>query len=114
MTFPAEIIAKLPDRLKVAYVAYQPEIQAIRRHWDKLRKEMKAKALVEHNMLCRDLHPVEREILGFLCPDLNSRDGHVKKKAILWILKQPWGEDFKPAPIEKKYRGIDLGSSNAA
>lgn len=114
MTFPAEIIEKLPDRLKIAYVAYQPEIQTIRAHWAKIRKDMKAKALVEHNMLCRDLHPVEREILGFLCPGLNSRDGHVKKKAILWILKQPWGEDFKPAPIEKKFRGIDLGSSNAA
>ncbi len=114
MTFPAEILAKVPPRLQMAYVAYQPEIQAIRKHWDKIRKEMKAKALVEHNMLCRDLHPVEREILGVLCPDLNSRDGFVKKKAIKWILKQPWGEDFKPAPIEKKFRGIDLGSANAA
>ena len=114
MTFPAEIIAKLPDGLKVAYVAYQPEIQAIRKQWEAIRREMKVNPLLEHNMLCRDLHPVEREILGFLCPDLNSRDGHVKKKAIKWILKQPWGEDFKPAPIEKKFRGIDVGTSNAA
>ena len=113
MTFQADILAKLPERMRVAYVAYQPEIQAIRTHWDKIRKEMKAKALVEHNMLCRDLHPVEREILGFLCPDLNSRDGHTKKRAIKWILAQPWGEDFRPAPIEKKFRGIDSESRNA-
>lgn len=113
MTFPAEILAKVPPRMRVAYVAYQPEVQAIRSHWEKIRREMKSNPHVEHNMLCRDLHPVEREILGVLCPDLNSTDGHVKKKAIKWILRQPWGEDFRPAPIEKKFRGIEIGSENA-
>lgn len=112
MTFPAEIQAKLPTRLRLAYKVYQPEIQHIRRHWKELREKMKAKALVEHNMLCRDLHPVEREILGFLVPELNSKDGHTKKKALQWILKQSWGEDFSPAPIQKQFRGIDLGSAN--
>ncbi len=112
MTLPSYILVKLPQNMRVAYKAYQPEIQAIRKHWDGIRKEMRANPLVEHNMLCRDLHPVERDILGFLCPDLNSRDGQVKKRAIKWILNQPWGEDFKPAPIQKKFRGIELGSAN--
>ena len=113
MTFPVEILQRIPPKMKLAYLAYQPEVQAIRQHWDKIRKEMKANPLVEHNMLCREMHQTERDILGFLCPDLNSRDGQVKKRAIKWILKQPWGEDFKPAPIEKKFRGIELGSANS-
>ena len=112
MTFPAEILAKVPERMRLAYKAYQPEVQAIRQQWAHIRREMRANPHVEHNMLCRDLHQTERDILGHLVPDLNSRDGHVKKRAIKWILKQPWGEDFKPAPIEKKFRGVDLGLSD--
>ncbi len=108
------VLNKVNPDLRIAYYAYMPEIQAIREYWKKLRSEMKAKALVEHNMLCRDLHPVEREILGELVPDLNSNDGHVKKRAIQWIIKQPWGEDFKPAPIDKQFKGIDLGPTDAA
>ena len=109
---PKEQLLKVPDRMRMAYYIYQPEVQAIRDHWAKIRKEMEVNPLLEHGMLCRDLHPVERDLLGVLCPDLNSRDGHVKKKAINWILAQPWGEDFKPAPIRKKVNGIDSGSAN--
>ncbi len=108
------VLDKVPPDLRLMYHAYMPEIQAIRAHWADLRREMKAKALVEHNMLCRDLHPVERKILGHLVPDLDSKDGFVKKRAMLWILKQPWGEDFKPAPIEKQFKGVDLGLTDAA
>ncbi len=106
------VLHKAPRRLRLAYYAYMPEIQAIREYWADLRREMKVKGTTEHNMLCRDLHPIEREILGHLVPDLNSKDGHTKAKAMKWIMRQPWGEDFKPAPIDKKFRGIELGSAN--
>jgi len=114
MTFPVEILRKLPPNLRVNYLAYQPEIQAIRKQWAEIRNDMKANAHVEHNMVARDYHPAERDILAYLVPDLDSEDPKIRLGAMRWILKQPWGEDFKPAPVEKAFRGIELGSSNAA
>ncbi len=113
MTFPAEILAKVPPRLRLNYLAYQPEVQAIRKRWANIRREMKANPHREHNMVAREYHITERDILAYLCPDLDSKDRHVQLKAMKWILKQPWGEDFKPGPIQKSFKGIELGSSNA-
>lgn len=114
MTFPVEILAKVPPKLRVNYLAYQPEVQAIRARWADIRREMKSNPHREHNMVAREYHQVERDILAHLVPDLDSDDPKTRLKAMKWILKQPWGEDFKPAPVEKAFKGIDLGSSNAA
>ena len=43
------VLDKVTPELRLMYYAYMPEIQAIRAHWADLRREMKAKALVEHN-----------------------------------------------------------------
>ena len=50
-----------------------------------------------------DLHPIELEAIKFLCPDADVADWQAKKKAWEWILAQPWAQEFKSSPLEKRF-----------
>jgi hypothetical protein len=109
-----DILNKLPAHLRLFYQASLPEITKLRQQGRELREHETLNPLVEHNAVTREMHEAEYMILQHLCPDLKAKDPQVKLNAMKWVLKQPWGEDFKPSPIHKKVRGIDLGSCNAA
>jgi hypothetical protein len=109
-----DILNKLPAHLRLFYQASLPDITKLRRQGYELREHETLNPLVEHNAITREMHEAEYMILQHLCPDLKAKDPQVKLNAMRWVLKQPWGEDFKPSPIKKKVRGIDLGSCNAA
>jgi len=107
-----DILSKVPVHLRLFYLSSLPEIAKLRTQGHELREKETLNPLVEHNALTREMHEAEYRILQHLCPDLKSRDLKTKLKAIKWVLKQPWGEDFKPAPIKKKFKGVDLGSGH--
>lgn len=108
-----EILNGLPVHLQMFYQASLPEINLLRKRGQELREHETLNPLVEHNAVTREMHEAEYMVLQHLCPGLKTNDPKVKLKAMQWVLKQPWGEDFKPSPIKMKFRGIDLGSVHA-
>lgn len=93
------------SKILLAAKAQRDEIDFIRERRRVARLFLEQKANIDGNFLTGELHLLEHEACKILCPALAHGTGTAQKEGWLWILKQPWGKDFRAAPFEKRYHG---------
>ena len=81
----------------------QHEIEDIRRNRYELKQKDTRRPDINMMTVVMEMHPLELEAIKLLCPALAVGNSKGKKEAWQWVLKQPWAEEFKPGPIEKRY-----------
>ena len=79
------------------------EIKMMREERERIRNECRRDGGLNGTTPTGELHMVEYEACRFLCPDLEQGGGKAKKIGWQWVLAQPWGQEFKCAPIEKRF-----------
>lgn len=91
------------SRILLAANQRQAEINHIRSQRFVMRLQLEQKANINGNLVTGELHELEYDACRFLCPAIRGGNGTAVREGWRWIMKQPWGKDFRAAPFEKRY-----------
>ena len=86
--------------LKLAARAKQKEIDLVKAERDQAKRLLR-RSNINGAISVLEMHNLEWEACRILCPDLDHADWQSKKRAWSWVLKQPWGEEYRPPAFEK-------------
>ena len=88
--------------LKMAAKACAKEIKVLRDQRRVFQSDTRRPELNGAAVLL-DMHALEYEAMKQLCPDLKKPHPESQKKAMAWILKQPWAAEYAAPAFEKRY-----------
>lgn len=91
------------SRVLLASRAKRDEIDVLRRERARERRVETCRPELDGTRMTGAMHPLEHEACKLLCPSLEVGRGSVKTKGWEWVLKQPWAEDLKTAPLGRRY-----------
>lgn len=84
-------------------VLKRQEIDVIRADRAKLRSADTRRGDRNMAMVVLDMHPLELAAIKLLCPLLAAGNSRGAKEGWQWVLKQPWAEELKGPPMEKRF-----------
>ena len=96
---------KVPADLLLKYRENTRDINGFRMLGYELRKSVRQDPVRNGHLLTREMHPVEMEVVEYLCPGIKAKGGKERLKAWYWVLRQDWGKDLRASPYDKRYSG---------
>lgn len=97
------VLTKVPQSLASRYRKCLPEIRQFQASGHELREQCRQNPVRHGHLLTREMHPVELEIVKYLCRDLEAREPKTRQRAWYWVLKQDWGRELRASPYEQRY-----------
>lgn len=91
------------SRVLLEAKAKREEIDILRRERARERATDTCRPELDGTRLTGAMHTLEHEACRLLCPSLEVGRGSVKTKGWEWVMRQPWADDLKTAPLGRQF-----------